>query len=412
MFTKQPTESHVAGRRQLIYFGLYNTLSFLSLTNAVWVIYLVQRGQSPFAIGIYETIFHIAKFIAEVPTGAFADLAGRRRSLIIANLLNALSLLLFLVPTPPLIALNFAISGVAYAFRGGAGEALLWSITADPQSAEAHTQRYGAIYSALFVISTIGESVGVATGGFLSKIFLLLPFLAQIVVILLGTWSLLGVPETAPEHATQPTRWWSGDPWRHIWLGMRVAWADPILLALLAISAIAESYWQTIFYYAQLGFHALGFDIPTIGVIIAAALAISAASTATAPLLIRHWRTQAILIGCLASEMVGIAMLSSTHPLASIIGYLIPLQVAVAVLNPVISTALNARVPEAQRATILSFQSGLFSLAMIVFFPGFGLAATLASYAVVYRIALLVFALTMAGIAIFVRIRKRAVKRQ
>ncbi len=411
MFAKHPTASHGAHRRQLVRFGLYNTLSFLSLTNAVWVIYLVQRGQSPFAIGMYEMIFHIAKFIAEVPTGAFADLAGRRRSLIIANLLNALSLVLFLVPTPPLIALNFVISGVAYAFRGGAGEALLWSITVDPQDPKAHTRHYGAIYSALFVISTVGESLGVAAGGFLSKIFLALPFLAQLVVILLGTWSLLGVPETAPEHTTPSTRWWSGDPWRHIWLGLHVAWADPILLALLTISAIAESYWQTIFYYAQLGFHVLGFDIPTIGIITAAALAISAASTAAAPMCMRHWRTPTILIGCLASEMGGIAMLGSIHPIANIIGYLIPLQVAVAVLNPVISTTLNARVPEAQRATILSFQSGLFSLAMIVFFPGFGLAATLASYAVVYRVAFVIFALAMATIAIFIRIRQRAAGR-
>jgi MFS family permease len=51
---------------------------------------------------------------------------------------------------------------------------------------------------------------------------------------------------------------------------------------------------------------------------------------------------------------------------------------------PAISTYINERSTEAQRATILSFQTGLFSAAMIVLFPLFGLGVSHVPYSIVY----------------------------
>jgi hypothetical protein len=48
------------------------------------------------------------------------------------------------------------------------------------------------------------------------------------------------------------------------------------------------------------------------------------------------------------------------------------------------STYVNQRSPEEQRATVLSFQTGLFSAAMIVLFPLFGLGISHVSYSTVY----------------------------
>src|SRR6476646_7615401 len=67
-------------RRWTLAYALYTIANNASFTQAVWVIYLYSRGFSPLAIGLFETAFHVAKFLAEVPTGIFADLAGRRKS--------------------------------------------------------------------------------------------------------------------------------------------------------------------------------------------------------------------------------------------------------------------------------------------------------------------------------------------
>src|SRR5215467_5082870 len=91
-------------RRWTAAYGLYTLATNLVFTHAVWVLYLAANGYSPFAIGLFETAFHAAKFLAEIPTGIFADLRGRRTSLVVSCVVGAASSLLFLVPTAPMLA--------------------------------------------------------------------------------------------------------------------------------------------------------------------------------------------------------------------------------------------------------------------------------------------------------------------
>src|SRR5574340_522893 len=81
--TTRAAEAHATPRWGRA-FGVFALLSNLDTENAIWLIYLAARGYSPFAIGLFEMLFHIAKFVAEIPTGIFADLVGRRASLLAA----------------------------------------------------------------------------------------------------------------------------------------------------------------------------------------------------------------------------------------------------------------------------------------------------------------------------------------
>jgi MFS family permease len=77
------------------------------------------------------------------------------------------------------------------------------------------------------------------------------------------------------------------------------------------------------------------------------------------------------------------------------------------VLTPAISTYINERSPEAQRATIFSLQTGLFSAAMIVLFPLFGLGITQVAYSTVYLWTLEGLTIGSIAVAILVWILKR-----
>jgi MFS family permease len=81
---------------------------------------------------------------------------------------------------------------------------------------------------------------------------------------------------------------------------------------------------------------------------------------------------------------VALFCMSLPLPILNIFGYLVLFQASVAVLAPAISTYINERSPEAQRATIFSLQTGMFSAAMIVLFPLFGLGITHVAYSMVY----------------------------
>jgi hypothetical protein len=58
----------------------FTFLSNLNLLHALWMIYLSLKGFSLLELGLLEGIFHITSFLMEVPTGAVADLWGRRGS--------------------------------------------------------------------------------------------------------------------------------------------------------------------------------------------------------------------------------------------------------------------------------------------------------------------------------------------
>lgn len=96
-------------------FSAFAVLSNLDTDNAIWLIYLAMRGYSPFAIGLFEMLFHVAKFLAEMPTGIFADLVGRRASLVAACVCGVVSAALLLDPTLQMVALSFICSGVSWA---------------------------------------------------------------------------------------------------------------------------------------------------------------------------------------------------------------------------------------------------------------------------------------------------------
>jgi MFS family permease len=382
-------------KRWLLAFDAYNLSVNTLFASAIWVIYLSTRGYSPLAIGLFEMTFHIAKFVAEVPTGIFADLLGRRKSLVIFCLLSALQNLLFLYPTPPLMVLSFILAGAAFAFRGGADEAILWNIAAhaDPSS---QSQRYSRLVSRLYLVGLIGEIIGTASGGYLGQILVVLPFICQATLTALGAVPLLFIPEqkaTFESHEPRP------NPFSHFRSGIQAVRRQPVLLGLLLISGLTTSCWQTIYFYYQLYLHGLGFTLALIGIVVAVSTASNFLFTAAAPWFMRLMRPKWLIITFVFCELLGLLLMSTNSPVFGVLGYLLFFQASTSVLTPAISTYINERSPEAQRATILSFQTGLFSAAMIVLFPLFGLGVSHIAYSTVYLWTLV--ALAIGSIATF-----------
>ena len=378
-------------RRWALAFGLYTVATNVTFTQAVWVIYLATHGYTPFAIGLFEMGFHLAKFLAEVPTGIFADLRGRRASLVVSCALGACAQLLFLHPTALFIALNFALQGVAYAFRGGADSALLWTL-AERSGAPDRIGWYSRLFSRMLLLTILAQTVGTASGGFLAGVSALLPFVCSAVFVAAGIPPLLMLPEHRLA-TSQRTR-----PLAHLGVGLRAVRADPALLGLLLLSGLTASVFTTIGYYTQLYFRDLGFSLAAVGVLFAICVVPDAFGAAIAPRLLAHLPQRLVLVTFVLAECLGLLALSLGQRELAVLGYVGLLHVGDSVLYPALNTYLNERSPEAQRATVLSLDTGLFSAAMIVLFPLFGLGLTHVAYATIYRWIFL--ALTAGAIAI------------
>lgn len=288
------------------------------------------------------------------------------------------------------------LAGAAQAFRGGASEALLWGLVAR-SDAKGRTARYSLLVSRVFLYGMIAEGIGVASGGFLSRISPTLPFICEGSALALGILPLLRLPDG---HSIREPHHDCPHPLKHLGAGLHAAWNDPVLLGLLLLTALTASDWQTIFFYNQIYFRELGFTLATIGLIAAAGMGAGALYTWLAPQLMR-WLPRRRLVPLLVLvEGLGLLLMSLGQPALGLLGWLGLMCGAASALTPAMSTYLNERCPEAQRATVLSLQTGLFSICSLVFFPLFGLGLTHLPTQVVYSLALVGFAL--ASVAIFV----------
>ncbi len=390
-------------RRWSIAFGLYSAATSLTFTQGVWVVYLALHNFSPLAIGLFETCFHIAKFLAEAPTGIFADLLGRRLSLIISALLVVGAELLFLAPTPAMIAASFAIQGVAFAFRGGADSALLWTLV-ERSGDEKRAARYSRLFSRMFIIVLVTQTVGLATGGFLLGVGQALPFVFTSLASALAIMPLLALPEQRIHKAHRP------HPLAHLREGVRAVGRDPVLLGLLLFSGLTAGVMTTIGYYTQLYYHSIGFSLATIGLLLAIPVVPDALFAAAAPRIMRWLPRRWVLAIFVGAQMLGLLALATRIPVLALVGYLGLLHVGDSVLYPAISTYLNERSPEAQRATVLSLETGLFSAIMIVLFPLFGFGLTRIDFSVAYLWTFVALLLGSVGIVVLVwALRRRRV---
>ena len=126
--------------------GLF--VAFRVLFNArfyypVFMILFLDFGITLEQFGLLNAIWAATIVLLEVPSGALADLLGRRRLLVAAaGLMVVEMLLLCLVPVPspwvfPALVLNRIVSGAAEAFASGADEALAYdSLQATGQTAD------------------------------------------------------------------------------------------------------------------------------------------------------------------------------------------------------------------------------------------------------------------------------------
>lgn len=397
---QEPVAPAATQRRWALAYGVYSAATNLTFTQAIWVIYLASRGYSPFAIGLFEMTFHLAKFVAEVPTGIFADLVGRRASLIVAALLAFVGELLFLVPAGPLIALSFALQGIAFAFRGGADSALLWTLV-ERSGAPNKAARYSTLFSRMFLVVLFAQTLAVASGGALGSVGIAVPFLGSALAYLLSVLPLLLLPEKRVARHERP------HPLAHFAAGLRAAWRDPALLGLLLLSGLTAGVVTTIGYYTQLYFHNLGFSLAAVGLIVGATIVPDALFAAATPRILR-WLPKRWVLGIfVGAEALGLLVMSTSQPVLALLGYCVLLHAGDSVLYPAISTYLNERSPEAQRATVLSLETGIFSALMIVLFPLFGLGLTHIAYSTAYLGTFAVLVLGAISIVGLVRLLRR-----
>ena len=78
-------------KKQLRRLYAYKLLGNLSIAGAAWVLLLISQGFTIFEVGPFETVFHAVSLMAEIPSGMFADVFGRKKSLLLSCICSIIS---------------------------------------------------------------------------------------------------------------------------------------------------------------------------------------------------------------------------------------------------------------------------------------------------------------------------------
>ena len=358
-------------------FYAFKLVTETQFTGGIWILYLQSRGLSLAEIGLSEAAFHLAPVLLELPSGSFADLVGRRWSLAIGSVLIALSsAMLFFADSLAIAMIALFLHGASFSFRSGADQAYLYDALGEGQAT------FGSILGKLMGASYVVSAATIWIGAALSERSYGWPIGLAIVVGLAGAWLAAGLAE---ERTVKTGGGERHSPREHAREAIKALRARPDVLGVLLFSG---GFWAALtiaFLYLQAAFSERGLSNGSIGAILAAGLVLTALGSAAAGRVEFRFRFNRQLAVLAILTGMGVAGTASGAIGLAVAAYLFA-NLASGLLEPLMFAWFNRQLPSGQRATLISVESWLFSMTMIVAFPAAGWAAGHQGWSPVYLV--------------------------
>jgi len=344
------------------------------MTSAIWVLYLAFKGMSLIEIGILESIYHITGLILEIPSGAIADLYGRKFSVIVGRVVNLISCILMITANSFLeFAISFILSSAAMNLNSGAAEALIY----DSLKESGEEGKYKKIWGQMAFVMSISQGIAVLLGGILADVKFLYAYMVGAIIQLLAL--LVSLSFTEPRVNNREFN--IGNLKRQkenifinqLKISINVLKYRKVVLYIIMFSALLGSLQTTVFFYSQKFFSDMGYTKTIIAVICAIGSVIEAFSSKYAYKIENRLNIREILISLSVLNMIALAGLAFIVEFS--IGFYLLTNLTGGLAFTILSDYINGRIPSESRATILSFESLWFSIFMIGVFPLFGFIA-------------------------------------
>lgn len=143
-------------------------------------------------IGLLEAVMITAATLGEIPTGAIADILGKKKAVIIAFGLGAAgNLIQAFAPNYYILMLSIVTMTIGGAFYSGSLEALVYDSMVELKK----TDEYHKVIGRMNTMQNLGMAIAGITGGFLYSINTALPFIFVATAYLIGLFLSLQLIE-------------------------------------------------------------------------------------------------------------------------------------------------------------------------------------------------------------------------
>ena len=346
--------------------------------SALIVRFEMSRGLNFTQIFLLESVLSLSIWLLDIPTGVWADRLGYRRLLLIGRTLNAASVLVMLLAHGFLqFSAGDVLFGAGIACASGCEDALLLQSLAQaagPERASETASESASAFALLGACSSAGFFVGLASGSLFAARAPVIAVAATLVPATLAiavTWRLRTV--ASGEAATPATPAKPGEPDTLVAIeitGVRLlasAWRlireQPALIGLSLAQSLSFVCVNAIFWYNQPLLGRAGVAARWFGPLTALAVACAVVTPLALPLA-RRWLSRRLCFAlALMAPGVGYLALAQSHGAVSVVALLALVVGGSSWGAPLLSEALNERIPNAARATTLSALSFIGALA-------------------------------------------------
>ena len=346
---------------------IYIFFNNLNFTSGFWMIYLAAKGMSLTQLGLLEGIFHVTGLLMEIPTGAIADILGRKASRVIGRVMGLISIVLMItVNNFWVYALSFVLCALSYNLESGAGEALLYDTLLQHGQEDQYVKHIGRVEATCQVAQIITLSVA----GFFAIMNYHIPFIASMI----ATFMALGVGLLLVEPMGKGRK---EEPKTNIVQAIKKQYVDGFgalkgngkLVYLTLLPSFMFVVNTISFFYIQNYWKLQGKLESTIGIYLAGAAVCGAIGGVLCHRIVGKVRPKQFMQ--MIPVIFATALVTLPFGFAGVVGFMC-MAFLDAVFYTVVSDYINKEIESSVRATVISMQSAVFSLYMIILFPLFG----------------------------------------
>ena len=375
--------SLLAGLEFTSYFGI----------TSFWILFFIQNGLSLLQIGLLESIFHGTSLLCEIPSGMLADRFSYKTNLYLARLssIGSSILILFGQGNFWIYAIAMMVNAWSYNFDSGTSTAFLFDSVVEAGQKD----RYLQISSFLSGVAEVTRTLGTVVAGFFIHGALAWTYYISIGLSLLSILLifLMKEPESKSDERSHLTL-------KRILEVVKQEWQDkPVLFYwMLTYQLVGTIMCMFYFYYQQKISDLASWQVSLIMLIGSGfnLLAVYLASQIG-----KKWNSNQVFPILVALTGLALFLVGVKTPFAYLSVYLLT-NALYAVYQPIYYNDLQAYLPSSVRATMLSINSMMFSLSMIVIFPLTGWFIDSCSFVAVFLvlglITLLSFPLLLIGL--------------
>ena len=333
--------------------------SYFGITS-FWILFFIQNGLSLLQIGLLESIFHGTSLLCEIPSGMLADRFSYKTNLYLARMASIVSSILILFGQGNfwIYALAMMVSAWSYNFDSGTSTAFLY----DSAVEAGQKDRYLQISSFLSGVAEVTRTLGTVVAGFFIHGALAWTYLIAIGLSLLSILLifLMKEPESKSSERNHLTI-------KRILVVVKQEWQEkPVLFYwMFTYQLVGTIMCMFYFYYQQKISDLVSWQVSLIMLIGSGfnLLAVYLASQIG-----KKWNSNQVFPILVALTGLALLLVVFKTPFAYLSVYLLT-NALYAVYQPIYYNDLQAYLPSSVRATMLSINSMMFSLSMIVIFP-------------------------------------------